>query len=554
MKKFSLFSFLFLLMLNTAFGQTYTGAGGPIPDAGPIVNFPITVTGVPLTSGVVEVVLNFTHPRGADLDIFLQGPDGTNLELSTDNGAGANFTGTRLIMTAPQFIYAGASPFSAPAGYKPEGCGGYNAINFANPDPNGVWTLRVQDDLAGQVGTLDSWSIIFAPTNKNQMPSDNCANAPLVCSFDSYQGITYPPNPITVPAGFGPATICYSPDPGTGGPSTFCGSVENNSWLQFIASDATVILNVSVTNCSSPSNGIQFALYNVTNCASTTGMTYAGSGTPCYGNVTGTSNVTFNGLTPGNTYYLMIDGFAGNICNYSVNPISGVSGTAVTTSLPAGTSSCPGQPVTLTANATGATSFTWTSDPPGFSATGPSVTVSPTTTTTYFVNAFIGSGPCVGNQTASTVVTVYNPQVNASTTLLPCSGGSSTLTITNLPPTGGYDVSTPSYVPEAHAGTNVALGDDANSAALPIGFTFNFFGTNYTTFFIGSNGFITFGAGSTSLTPQTLPNTGAPNNIIALAWRDLDPGSNGNLIRYQTLGTAPNRRLVVSFQNVPYFA
>ena len=107
--------------------------------------------------------------------------------------------------------------------------------------------------------------------------------------------------------------------------------------------------------------------------------------------------------------------------------------------------------------------------------------------------------------------------------------------------------------------TAVSLGDDAVSTALPIGFGFNFWGNIYSDFYISSNGFITFNAssGSGCCSGQQLPSTTAPNNLIAFAWEDLDPGNGGqpasNLIRYQTLGISPNRVLVMEFFNVNHF-
>ncbi|MEW6470610.1 MAG: hypothetical protein AB1458_16995, partial [Bacteroidota bacterium] len=50
---------------------------------------------------------------------------------------------------------------------------------------------------------------------------------------------------------------------------------------------------------------------------------------------------------------------------------------------------------------------------------------------------------------------------------------------------------------------------------------------------------------------QLIPNSAAPNNLIALAWEDYDP-SQGGTISYFTTGTAPNRLLVVHFNQVPH--
>lgn len=102
--------------------------------------------------------------------------------------------------------------------------------------------------------------------------------------------------------------------------------------------------------------------------------------------------------------------------------------------------------------------------------------------------------------------------------------------------------------------TNVILGDDQLTANLPIGFTFNFYGNNYTDFIISSNGFITFpGAFNNGCCAgQVLPDAFDPNNVIAFAWNDLNPGAGGS-IGYATIGTPPNQVLVIHFSNVPHF-
>lgn len=104
------------------------------------------------------------------------------------------------------------------------------------------------------------------------------------------------------------------------------------------------------------------------------------------------------------------------------------------------------------------------------------------------------------------------------------------------------------------SGTSVFLSDDAVSGACPIGFDFLFFGTEYSNFYISSNGFMTFSGGMPNgcCSGQLLPNGSNPNNLIAFAWEDLNP-SGGGIIRYSTVGTAPNRILVMEFSAVPHY-
>jgi len=50
---------------------------------------------------------------------------------------------------------------------------------------------------------------------------------------------------------------------------------------------------------------------------------------------------------------------------------------------------------------------------------------------------------------------------------------------------------------------------------------FKFFGTDYSSVYVGTNGYITFGAGNMAYSPVLLPSAGAPLNMIAAAFKDL---------------------------------
>lgn len=106
----------------------------------------------------------------------------------------------------------------------------------------------------------------------------------------------------------------------------------------------------------------------------------------------------------------------------------------------------------------------------------------------------------------------------------------------------------------AGTGTTISLSDDqVTPAMLPIGFTFNFFGTDYTTFNLSSNGFITFNAdlNSACCSGQAIPNAASPNNFIAWSWDDMYPPGAGS-IQYFVTGTAPYQMLVINFFDIPF--
>lgn len=121
--------------------------------------------------------------------------------------------------------------------------------------------------------------------------------------------------------------------------------------------------------------------------------------------------------------------------------------------------------------------------------------------------------------------------------------------------TDPYEVTFPNYSISApyNTGTVIPSSDDVTHGPFNIGFTFNFFGNNYTQFYVGSNGWIGFTANQTTgYTAAFIPNAGSPRNVIMADWEDLFPGSSN--IYYTTIGTSPNRRLVVSFNAVRHYS
>ncbi|UCG17574.1 MAG: hypothetical protein JSV19_05990 [Phycisphaerales bacterium] len=94
----------------------------------------------------------------------------------------------------------------------------------------------------------------------------------------------------------------------------------------------------------------------------------------------------------------------------------------------------------------------------------------------------------------------------------------------------------------SETGTPLALGDDAG-IVVPIGFTFNYYGSDKTEIGVISNGYLTFG-GNMGGWPLD-----EPNSIWVLAC-DLDPTA-GGMVQHQTLGAEPNRRFIVQWTGVP---
>jgi len=79
---------------------------------------------------------------------------------------------------------------------------------------------------------------------------------------------------------------------------------------------------------------------------------------------------------------------------------------------------------------------------------------------------------------------------------------------------------------------------------IPIGFNFTFFGQTYSDCYVGGDGFITFGSDPGSYCcGQELPDPDPANNLIAVAWTNMDYTSG----TYEVFGDAPYRRLVITF-------
>lgn len=102
------------------------------------------------------------------------------------------------------------------------------------------------------------------------------------------------------------------------------------------------------------------------------------------------------------------------------------------------------------------------------------------------------------------------------------------------------------------------LSDDIYSPVVNIGFDFEFYGVTYNQLIISSNNYISFvlsnaGMYSAWSIPGPAPSGSTPQLAIMCPWQDVNPSSGGQ-VRYQTVGTAPNRIFVVEFCNIPMFS
>ncbi|NQV53792.1 MAG: gliding motility-associated C-terminal domain-containing protein [Flavobacteriales bacterium] len=121
-----------------------------------------------------------------------------------------------------------------------------------------------------------------------------------------------------------------------------------------------------------------------------------------------------------------------------------------------------------------------------------------------------------------------------------------------------YSVDSIPYNFYTAGGTSVSMSDDQILGPFSLGFSFDYFCNSYTSFYICSNGWVGFSSGQTSTwVVNPVPSTAAnrPKNCVMAPWRDWNPAvGSGPYITYQTQGTAPYRRKVITWSSVPMFS
>lgn len=172
-------------------------------------------------------------------------------------------------------------------------------------------TIRL-DNFASNSGANRGWEIFascFTPPCEVTTPAGNtCQEATPICSNAAYCGST---------------RATYTDDTPGNLENSFCGSIENNSFLSFTAAGPNAVFEVAVWGCTGSSNGsregVQFQVYETNDC-----VNYTTAGTCFNPGIEQGGTFTATGLTFGNQYYIMIDGFAGDNCDYTIQAISGV--------------------------------------------------------------------------------------------------------------------------------------------------------------------------------------------------------------------------------------
>ncbi|MCC6411265.1 MAG: hypothetical protein IT270_06380, partial [Saprospiraceae bacterium] len=172
-------------------------------------------------------------------------------------------------------------------------------------------------------------------------PAIACEQACISCNFNGFSGST-----TGYPTGVAP---------------DYCGTVENFQWLGFIAGENAASFIVTANNCSD-GNGVQIAIYQ--DCMASPLDCDKGEA-----NGAGIPVSVSIPMQPGTNYFLLIDGYAGDQCDFTVtvDPPSAVyePPLGVVGAITGPTALCPGATRTYSVQpVNGAGAYIWTG-PPG---------------------------------------------------------------------------------------------------------------------------------------------------------------------------------------------
>lgn len=119
-----------------------------------VVESTITVQGLHDCLRDVNVTIDIDHTWDSDLSVSLTGPNGMRVLLVANEGSDGNdFRFTKFDDAAPVSIVDRLAPFRGT--FRPE----ESLSDFDHSDPNGVWTLRVEDQASQDGGVLNSWTL-----------------------------------------------------------------------------------------------------------------------------------------------------------------------------------------------------------------------------------------------------------------------------------------------------------------------------------------------------------------------------------------------------------
>ncbi|MBK8490523.1 MAG: hypothetical protein IPL49_06325 [Saprospirales bacterium] len=174
-----------------------------------------------------------------------------------------------------------------------------------------------------------------------------CQDAPLFCANADLDGYCS----ATGNTGVG---VC---------PPPFCSGCQNFQWFRFVANTQVLSLTISPQNCSWNGQGLQAHMYQTEDCVNFTSVSNCESpGVPI------PITITANNLIPGEEYYVMIDGYSMDICDYTIDVVQGsiadLPPPFISGNITGPANVCPGATITYTVpESFGITDYDWTLTP-----------------------------------------------------------------------------------------------------------------------------------------------------------------------------------------------
>jgi Bacterial pre-peptidase C-terminal domain len=112
----------------------------------------------------------------------------------------------------------------------------------------------------------------------------------------------------------------------------------------------------------------------------------------------------------------------------------------------------------------------------------------------------------------------------------------------------------PTFTDISATGTTVMQNVDDFAATVPIGFSFQFYGTSYTSLFVSDNGLVTFGTSNVDWNNQSLA-TSPTQAAIAVFWDDLQAinGANTATVKTELVGAAGSQQLIIQWDMIAFW-
>ena len=438
----------------------------------------ITTTGLSNSSFPSSVCLNITHGWLSDIDIYLRCPNGTIIELSTDNGgSGDNYTNTCFNLTSAVSITSGSAPFSAASGYLPE-----NSLSQLNGcNMNGTWSLIVKDDASIFSGTLNNWTITFT----NSVTSNIAAPFSWSPTTDMTNSTTLTPQVCPTTTTTSSQTYTLTATDANGCIATDQVTVSTAPLSITASNDQTICPNGSATLVANGANSYVWASPNAGDLSSANG-----------------SSVT---ASPSVTTTYTVTGTSGTCTD--TEEITVTVGANLTPTLTADTV-CANQTLNLTSDVLNATSYTWTG-PNGFTSSIQNPTINNAATAysgTYSCTIVLNG--CSGTATIDALVNQV-PTLSAITSQTLCP-----FTNTNAVNFSGTTGATFNWT---NTNINTGLTTATGAGNIP-----SFVATNTTTATISSQVVVTPTLNGCDGTAQTFTITVSPPGTLSFTMDSLD--------------------------------